>query len=47
MQDAGKLNYELSAICPNVKPLKEKDIPHVYDFLYKNASDGENYGSKN
>lgn len=45
LQDAGKLNDELISICPKAKPLKEKFVPHVYDFLYNFASDSGNVPS--
>lgn len=44
-QDAGKLNDELIKICPKAKPLKEKYVSHVYDFLYNYASDSGNVPS--
>jgi len=44
-QDAGKLNDELTRICPKSKPLKAKYVPHVYDFLYNYASDSGNVPS--
>ena len=42
INDAGKLNEELLKECPDAKPLKDKFIPHVYDFLYNYASDSGN-----
>jgi hypothetical protein len=45
IQDAGKLNDELISICPTAKPLKEKYVSHVYDFLYNYASDSGNVPS--
>ncbi len=45
IQDAGKLNDELISICPKAKPLKEKYVSHVYDFLYNYASDSGNVPS--
>ena len=45
LQDAGKLNDELTTICPKAKPLKEKYVSHVYDFLYNYASDSGNVPS--
>lgn len=44
-QDAGKLNDEIKRICPDAKPLKDKYINHVYDFLYNFASDSGNVPS--
>lgn len=45
IQEAGKLNDEIIKICPGAKPLKEKYIQHVYDFLYNYASDSGNVPS--
>jgi hypothetical protein len=45
LQDAGKLNDELTKICPKAKPLKKKYVSHVYDFLYNYASDSGNVPS--
>lgn len=45
LQDAGKLNDELTKICPKAKPLKDKYVSHVYDFLYNYASDSGNVPS--
>ena len=45
LNDAGKLNEELKTICPKAKPLKEKYVSHVYDFLYNYASDSGNVQS--
>jgi len=45
LQDAGKLNDEMIKICPKAKPLKEKYISHIYDFLYNYASDSGNVPS--
>lgn len=40
--ESGKLNEELLKQCPNVKPLKDADLQHVYDFLYNYAADSGN-----
>jgi len=45
LQEASKLNDELVKFCPNAKPLKEKYVSHVYDFLYNYASDSGNVPS--
>jgi len=45
IQDAGTLNDEMIKFCPKAKPLKDKYIPHVYDFLYNYASDSGNVPS--
>ncbi len=42
INDAGKLNDELIKECPDAKPLKDKFLPHVYDFLHNYASDSGN-----
>lgn len=42
INDAGKLNDELIKQCPNAKPLKDRFVPHVYDFLHNYASDSGN-----
>lgn len=45
INDAGTLSKELQEICPNSKPLKEKYLPHVYDFLFNYALDSGNVPS--
>jgi len=45
IQNEGKLNDELLKFCPKAKPLKEKYVSHVYDFLYNYASDSGNVPS--
>lgn len=45
IQKSEGLNAELSKLCPKAKPLKEKYVPHVYDFLYNYASDSGNVPS--
>ena len=45
LQDAGSLNDEMVKLCPLAKPLKEKYVSHVYDFLYNYASDSGNVPS--
>ncbi len=42
INDEGKLNDELIKFCPDAKPLKDKYLPHVYDFLYNYANDSGN-----
>ena len=42
INDAGKLNEEMLKECPEAKPLKDRYLPHVYDFLYNYASDSGN-----
>lgn len=41
---AGKFAEEAAKICPGLK-LKEKYVPHVYDFAYEYASDSGNVPS--
>jgi hypothetical protein len=43
--EAGKLNEEMAKFCPEAKPLKDKYIQDVYDFLYNYASDSGNVPS--
>ncbi len=43
--DSGKMNDELTKICPKAKPLKKKYVSHVYDFMYNYASDSGNVPS--
>ncbi len=46
IQEKGELQKELNTLCPKLKkPLKEKYIIHVYDFLYNYASDSGNVPS--
>ena len=40
--EAGKFEDAVKEICPKVKKLKSKYIPHVYDFVYEYASDSGN-----
>lgn len=44
MED-GKLADEIKTICPKVKEVKDKFIPHYYDFFYEYASDSGNVPS--
>lgn len=44
-KESGKLNDEIVKICPKAKPLKDKYLTHVYDFLYNYASDSGNVPS--
>ena len=41
----GKLGEEIMKICPEVKEVKEKYLPHYYDFFYEYASDSGNVPS--
>lgn len=42
IQDSNGLNDEMQKHCPDAKPINERYIPHVYDFLYNYASDSGN-----
>lgn len=42
IHEEGKLNEKLLKECPSAQPLKDKYVPHVYDFLYNYASDSGN-----
>jgi len=44
IQGAGKFAEEAAKICPGVK-LKDKYVPHIYDFAYEFASDSGNVPS--
>ena len=43
--EAGKFADEVKKICPKVKKVKEKYVPHVYDFAYEYAKDSGNVPS--
>jgi len=45
INDAGKIADEIKTICPKVKSVKEKFIPHYYDFFYEYANDSGNVPS--
>ncbi len=47
IQKNGTLDAEIKKICPSVqdKGLKEKYIPHYYDFFYEYANDSGNVPS--
>ncbi len=45
IMENGKLADEIKTICPNVKKVKEKFLPHYYDFFYEYASDSGNVPS--
>ena len=45
INDAGKLAEEIKTICPKVKPLKDKYMPHFYDFFKEYGSDSGNVPS--
>jgi hypothetical protein len=45
LMDDGKIVDEMKTICPNIKEVKEKFVPHLYEFYYKYASDSGNVPS--
>jgi hypothetical protein len=45
IMEEGKLTDEIMKICPNVKKVKEKFVPHYFDFFYEYASDSGNVPS--
>ena len=47
IQENGELANEIKNICPSVKDksLKEKFMPHYYDFFYEYANDSGNVPS--
>jgi len=45
IHEAGKFAAEIKKICPAVKKVKEKYVPHVYDFAYEYAKDSGNIPS--
>jgi len=47
INDSGKLADEIKKICPNIKDsqIKEKFIPHYFDFFYEYANDSGNVPS--
>ena len=42
IHEAGKFVAEVKKICPKVKKVKEKYVPHLYDFVYEFAKDSGN-----
>jgi len=44
INSAGKFAEEAAKICPGLK-LKDKYVPHIYDFSYEYASDSGNVPS--
>ena len=42
IHEAGKFAAEVKKICPKVQKVKEKYIPHLYDFAYEFAKDSGN-----
>ena len=45
INEEGKLAEEIKTICPNVKKVKDKFLPHYYDFFYEYANDSGNVPS--
>lgn len=45
INEAGKFATEVKKICPKVKKVKEKYVPHLYDFVYEYAKDSGNIPS--
>ncbi len=45
IHEAGKFEDEVKKICPKVRKVREKYIPHIYDFVYEYASDSGNVPS--
>ena len=45
IMDNGKLLEEIQKQCPKVKSLKEKYLPHLFDFFHQYGSDSGNVPS--
>jgi len=45
IQDANGLEAEIKKICPEVKAVKGKYLPHLFDFFHNFASDSGNVPS--
>ncbi|MEA3499057.1 MAG: cytochrome C [Campylobacterota bacterium] len=45
IMENGEMAKEIKTICPDVKKVKEKFIPHYFDFFYEYASDSGNVPS--
>lgn len=45
LNDNGEIENEMKKICPKIDDVKDKYIPHLYDFYYKYASDSGNVPS--
>ena len=45
INEEGKLADEIMNICPNVKKVKAKFVPHYFDFFYEYANDSGNVPS--
>jgi len=44
-KDAGTLEDEIKKICPNVKDVKDKYLPDMFDFFHEYGSDSGNVPS--
>ncbi|MEA3374092.1 MAG: cytochrome C [Campylobacterota bacterium] len=45
IRDEGRLLEEIQKQCPKVKGVKEKYLPHLYDFFHQYGSDSGNVPS--
>ncbi len=45
INESGKLEAELKSQCPNLKDIKDKKLPDLFDFLYEYGSDSGNVPS--
>ncbi len=45
IHNSDTLESEIKNICPNVKDIKDKYLPHLYEFFYEYASDSGNVPS--
>ena len=45
INDAGNLKKEIQTICPSAKKVKDKYLPHFYDFFKEYSSDSGNVPS--
>jgi len=45
INEKGQLSDEIMKICPNVKKVRAKFVPHYYDFFYEYANDSGNVPS--
>ncbi len=45
INEAGELESEIQNLCPGTGDIKDKLLPHYYDFFYEYASDSGNVPS--
>lgn len=45
LKEDGKLKEEIQKICPDLKKLKDKYVPDLFDFFYEYGSDSGNVPS--